>query len=104
MMYSEFLLIGGEKVKHITFSEYSALVEPLYMEIDVEKHIFVEKIVNLFTHVEDKTVAGVINNMSYESRVDLAAGEPYIAECVQKVALEARKLCYQMIRLEAFIF
>ena len=44
MMYSEFLSIGGDKVKHITFAEYSALVEPLYMEVDIEKHIFVEKL------------------------------------------------------------
>lgn len=29
MMYDEFLALGGERVKHITFIEYATFVEPL---------------------------------------------------------------------------
>ena len=48
MMYSEFLRIGGDKVKNISFTEYSEMVEPLYLYCDIEKHIFVERLVNHF--------------------------------------------------------
>lgn len=101
MMYSEFLNIGGEKVNHITFTEYSTLVEPLYIECDVDKRVFVLNLVNYLDRVEAETITGVIKRLVYEGKADLAAGEPYMTEYVQKVALEARKLVYQMIRLEA---
>ena len=35
MMYSEFLRIGGDKVKNISFTEYSEMVEPLYLYCDI---------------------------------------------------------------------
>ena len=101
MMYSEFLSLGGEKVNHITFTEYSTLVEPLYIECDVDKRVFVLNLVNYLNRVEAETITGVIKRLAYEGKVDLAAGEAYMTEYVQKVALEARKLVYQMIRLEA---
>ena len=57
MMYSEFLRIGGEKVKNISFTEYSEMVEPLYLYCDIEKHIFVERLVN---HFEEDSVKMLI--------------------------------------------
>ena len=43
MMYDEFLALGGERVKHITFIEYATLVEPLYEEMNIWKEVFMER-------------------------------------------------------------
>lgn len=103
MMYSEFLRIGGEKVKNISFTEYSEMVEPLYLYCDIEKHIFVERLVNHFEEGVLPILSEAMNHLSDVSKADIAKGEEYIAEYLPAVALEARKLVYQMMRLEALI-
>lgn len=103
MMYSEFLRIGGEKVKNISFTEYSEMVEPLYLYCDIEKHIFVERLVNHFEEGVLPILSEAMNHLSDISKADIAKGEEYIAEYLPTVALEARKLVYQMMKLEALI-
>ena len=103
MMYSEFLRIGGEKVKNISFTEYSEMVEPLYLYCDIEKHIFVERLVNHFEEGVLPILSEAMNHLSDRSKADIAKGEEYIAEYLPTVALEARKLVYQMMKLEALI-
>lgn len=99
MMYSEFLRIGGDKVKNISFTEYSEMVEPLYLYCDIEKHIFVERLVNHFEEGVLPILSEAMNHLSDISKADIAKGEEYIAEYLPAVALEARKLVYQMMRL-----
>ena len=99
MMYSEFLRIGGEKVKNISFTEYSEMVEPLYLYCDIEK----ERLVNHFEEGVLPILSEAMNHLSDISKADIVKGEAYIAEYLPAVALEARKLVYQMMRLEALI-
>ena len=103
MMYSEFLRIGGEKVKNISFTEYSEMDETLYIYCDIEKHIFVERLVNHFEGDVLPILSEAMNHLSDVSKADIARDEEYIAEYLPAVALEARKLVYQMMRLEALI-
>lgn len=103
MTYSEFLRIGGDKVKDISFTEYSEMIEPLYLYCDVEKHSFVERLVAHFDEGVLPILSEAMNHLSDISKADIAKGEEYIAEYLPAVALEARKLVYQMMRLEALI-
>lgn len=103
MMYSEFLRFGGEKVKGISFTEFSEMIEPLQIYCDLNKRAFVESLVRHFDEVILPIQAKVINHLSDESKADIAKGEEYIAEYLPTVALEARKLVYQMMKLEALI-
>lgn len=103
MMYDEFLALGGERVKHITFIEYATLVEPLYEEMNIRKDVFMERLIPLLNEIEAPTVNDVINRFPIEVKADILAGEPYMDEYIQRVALEARKLIYQKMRLEELI-
>lgn len=61
MMYDEFLALGGERVKHITFIEYATFVEPLFEEMNIWKEVFIERLLPLLDEIEASTVNDVIN-------------------------------------------
>lgn len=103
MMYDEFLELGGERVKHITFIEYTTLVEPLFEEMNIWKEVFMERLLPLLDKIEASTVNDVINRLPIEVKADILAGEPYMNEYIQRVALESRKLIYQKMRLEELV-
>ena len=103
MMYSEFLELGGERVQHITFIEYATLVEPLFEEMNIWKEVFMERLLPLLDKIEASTVNDVINRLPIEVKADILAGEPYMNEYIQRVALESRKLIYQKMRLEELV-
>lgn len=103
MMYDEFLALGGERVKHITFVEYTTLVEPLFEEMNIWKEVFMERLLPLLDKIEASTVNDVINRLPIEVKADILAGEPYMNEYIQRVALESRKLIYQKMRLEELV-
>lgn len=103
MMYDEFLALGGERVKHITFIEYAIFVEPLFEEMNIWKEVFIERLLPLLDEIEASTVNDVINKLPIEVKADILAGEPYMNEYIQRVALEARKLIYQKMRLEELV-
>ena len=103
MMYDEFLTLGGERVKHITFVEYVTLVEPLFEEMNIWKEVFIERLLPLLDEIEASTVNDVINRLPIEVKADILAGEPYVNEYIQRVALESRKLIYQKMRLEELV-
>ena len=103
MRYSEFLELGGERVKHITFIEYATLVEPLFEELNIWKEVFMERLLPLLDKIEASTVNDVINRLPIEVKADILAGEPYMNEYIQRVALESRKLIYQKMRLEELV-
>lgn len=103
MMYDEFLALGGERVKHITFIEYATLVEPLFEELNIWDNVFIERLIPLLDEIEASTVNDVINRFPIEVKADILAGEPYMNEYIQRVALEARKLIYQKMRLEELV-
>ena len=103
MMYDEFLALGGERVKHITIIEYATFVEPLFEEMNIWKEVFIERLLPLLDEIEASTVNDVINKMPIEVKANILAGEPYMNEYIQRVALEARKLIYQKMRLEELV-
>lgn len=103
MMYSEFLRLGGEKVKGISFIEFSEMIEPLQLYCDLNKRAFVESLVRHFDEAIVPLQEKVINHLSDESKADIARGEEYIAEYLPTVALETRKLVYQLMKVEALI-
>ena len=103
MMYDEFLALGGERVKHITFVEYATLVEPLFEEMNIWKEVFMERLLPLLDKIEASTVNDVINRLPFVVKADILAGEPYMNEYIQRVALESRKLIYQKMRLEELV-
>ena len=103
MMYDEFLALGGERVKHITFIEYATFVEPLFEEMNIWKEVFIERLLPLLDEIETSTVNDVINKLPIEVKADILAGELYMNEYIQRVALEARKLIYQKMRLEELV-
>lgn len=70
MMYDEFLALGGERVKHITFIEYATLVEPLYEEMNIRKDVFMERLIPLLNEIEAPTVNDVINRFPIEVKAD----------------------------------
>ena len=78
MMYSEFLELGGERVKHITFIEYATLVEPLFEEMNIWKEVFMERLLPLLDKIEASTVNDVINRLPIEVKPDILAGERYM--------------------------
>lgn len=103
MMYDEFLALGGERVKHITFIEYATFVEPLFEEMNIWKEVFIERLLPLLDEIEASTVNDAINKLPIEVKADILAGESYMNEYIQRVALEARKLIYQKMRLEELV-
>lgn len=103
MMYDEFLALGGERVKHITFIEYATFVESLFEEMNIWKEVFIERLLLLLDEIEAPTVNDVINRFPIEIKEDILAGEPYMNEYIQRVALESRKLIYQKMRLEELV-
>lgn len=103
MMYDEFLALGGERVKHITFIEYATFIELLFEEMNIWKEVFIERLLPLLDEIEASTVNDVINKLPIEVKADILAGEPYMNEYIQRVAFEARKLIYQKMRLEELV-
>lgn len=55
----------------------------------------------MLNEIEAPTVNDVINKLPIEVKADILAGEPYMNEYIQRVALESRKLIYQKMRLES---
>ncbi len=77
--------------------------EPLFEEMNIWKEVFIERLLPLLDEIEASTVNDVINKMPIEVKADILAGEPYMNEYIQRVALEARKLIYQKMRLEELV-
>ena len=80
--------------------EYATLVEPLFEELNIWGNVFIKRLLPLLDEIEAPTVNDVINRFPIEIKADILAGEPYMNEYIQRVALEARKLIYQKMRLE----
>ena len=83
--------------------EYVTLVEPLFEEMNIWKEVFIERLLPLLDEIEASTVNDVINRLPIEVKADILAGEPYMNEYIQRVALESRKLIYQKMRLEELV-
>lgn len=62
-----------------------------------------ERLLPLLDKIEASTVNDVINRLPIEVKADILAGEPYMNEYIQRVALESRKLIYQKMRLEELV-
>ena len=65
--------------------------------------LFIERLLPLLDEIEASTVNDVINRLPIEVKADILAGEPYMNEYIQRVALESRKLIYQKMRLEELV-
>ena len=71
--------------------------------MNIWKEVFIERLLSLLDEIEASTVNDVINKLPIEVKADILAGEPYMNEYIQRVALEARKLIYQKMRLEELV-
>ncbi|MFR8353436.1 MAG: hypothetical protein ACLVB1_13075 [Blautia obeum] len=71
--------------------------------MNIWDNVFIERLIPLLNEIEAPTVNDVINKLPIEVKADILAGEPYMNEYIQRVALESRKLIYQKMRLEELV-
>lgn len=102
MMYSEFINISGKSESYISFVEYSAFIEPVYMECRESKRDFCCIFNQIFSKIVPPLVERAIGNLSMKEKFDYLNKEgdyDEIVEKLDKIDLEARKLVYQYLKL-----
>ena len=100
MMYSEFIDMSGKSESYISFSEYSTLIEPIYMECELSKKEFIAVMKEAFEKLVYPVVEKFIHNLPIEDKLLLIHDYNFdVSERIAKVDLEARKLAYQYMKL-----
>lgn len=102
MMYSEFINISGKSESYISFVEYSAFIEPVYMECRESKRDFCCIFNQIFSKIVPPLVERAIENLNTKEKFDYLNKEgdyDEVMEKLDKIDLEARKLVYQYLKL-----
>ena len=59
MMYNEFINLSGKQENYITYSEYTEMIEPIYMNCELQSK---QDFIRFFNEVFEEIVYPIINN------------------------------------------
>ena len=66
MMYNEFINLSGKQENYITYSEYTEMIEPIYMNCELQSK---QDFIRFFNEVFEEIVYPIINNTISKFRI-----------------------------------
>ena len=99
MMYNEFIEISGKSESYITYPEYTAYIEPIYMQSEMTKQEFVKILNNTFENLVYPVVEKAIRNLSMTDKLNMINGSESLMKPIEQIDFEARKIAYCYLNL-----